>query len=216
MKIPQRSGKKKRRLLWLVIPILLTFPVSLLTINIIPLLFCRAPLISSNRTTFDAIVVLGNPAKSDGSIGDTAKQRVLKSVELYNQGRAKYILFTGAAVYNQYVEADVMANFAHSMGVPQPALITETTARNTHQNMFKATEIMHQKHWSSAMVVTSPYHIKRSAFILSHYDIEYQVVPCDVPVTAWIQQLLLAQWENYLLTRIALDGYSKSYGQTQP
>ncbi|WP_298904089.1 YdcF family protein [uncultured Nostoc sp.] len=205
-----------RAALWLVIPILLTIPVSLLAINIVPLFFCQAPLVNSKRKTFDVIIVLGNPANSDGSIGEIARQRVLKAVSLLHTRRAKYILFSGAAVYNHYVEADVMANFAHSIGVPRSSLVTDTEARNTYQNLFNATKIMLKNHWSSALIVTSPYHVRRTAFIVSHIGgIDYQVVKCEVPVTAWIEQLLIGQWENYLLTRLAFGGYSKSYGLTQ-
>ncbi|WP_334964168.1 YdcF family protein [Nostoc sp.] len=204
-----------RAALWFVILILLTIPISLLVINIVPLFFCQAPLVNSKRKTFDVIIVLGNPANSDGSIGEIARQRVLKAVELFHTGRAKYILFSGAAVYNHYVEADVMANFAHSIGVPRSVLVTDTQARNTYQNLFNASKIMLKNHWSSALIVTSPYHVRRTAFIVSHIGIDYQVVKCEVPVAAWIWQLLIGQWENYVLTRLAFDGYSKSYGLTQ-
>ncbi|MEH2067400.1 MAG: YdcF family protein [Nostoc sp.] len=210
-----KFATKNRAALWFVIPILLTIPVSLLVINIVPLFCCQAPLVNSKHQTFDAIVVLGNPANSDGSIGEIARQRVLKAVELFHAGRAKYILFSGAAVYNHYVEADVMANFAHSLGVPRSALLTDTQARNTYQNLLNATKIVLKNHWSSALIVTSPYHVRRTAFIVSHFSIDYQVVPCEVPVAARIKQLLIGQWENYLLTRLAFDGYSKSYGLTQ-
>jgi uncharacterized SAM-binding protein YcdF (DUF218 family) len=142
------------------------------------------------------------------------KQRVLKAVELFHDKQAKYILFTGAAVYNAYVEADVMKQFAYSRGVPEAALMTDPEARNTYQNLFNANEVMTKNHWSSALVVTSPSHVKRTAFVLSHYDIDYRVVASEVPPGQWLSQLLIGQWENYLLTRLALKGYTKSYGLT--
>lgn len=187
--------------------------ILVIFINIVPLLFIRAPLLNSNSIDkYDVIVVLGNPAHTDGSIGDIAQQRVQKSVELFNEGQAKYILFTGSAVYNRYAEADVMADFAHSLGVPRTALMRETKARNTYQNLLYATEIMQQNHWRSAAIVTSPYHVKRTAFMVSDYEIIYRVVPCEVPISGWIWQSIVGQWENYLLTRIAIFGYSTSSG----
>lgn len=212
MKMCWSSKTRKQVALWIAVPILLTLPVTLLVINIVPFLFCRVPLATSKRTSFDVIIVLGNPANSDGSPSEVMRQRVLKAVELFRRGRARYILFTGAAVYNSYVEANVMAELAHSVGVPKSAFVTDSKARNTYQNLFNATEIMHKKHWSSALVVTSPYHVKRTAFILSHYDIDYQVISSQVPSRFLISQLLMSQWENYLLTRLVLRGYSTSYG----
>ncbi|MBW4621859.1 MAG: YdcF family protein [Cyanosarcina radialis HA8281-LM2] len=153
--------------------------------------------------------MLGNPANSDGSPGEIMRQRVLKAVELFQGGRAKYILFTGGAVYNSYVEADVMAELARSLGVSKSAVVTDRKARNTYHNLFNAVEIAHKNRWSSALVVTSPYHVKRTAFILSHFDLDYQVVSSHA---SWISQLLIGQWENYLLTRLVLSGDSKYYG----
>lgn len=215
MKTRWRFEAKKRIALWIVIPILLILPVALLVINIVPALFCQAPLANSKRTKFDVIIVLGNPANSDGSPGEEMRQRVEKAVELFRVGRAKYMLLTGGAVYTPFVEADVMQNLAQSVGIPKDALVKDPKARNTYQNLFNATKIMLEKHWSSALVVTSPYHVKRTAFILSHYAIDYQIVSSSVPPKLWLWHLLVGQWENYLLTKIAFSGYSKSYGLTR-
>lgn len=65
--------------------------MSLLVINIIPALFCQSPSTKSQRTKFDIIIVLGNPANSDGSPSEVMRQRVLTAVELFRTGRARYI-----------------------------------------------------------------------------------------------------------------------------
>lgn len=146
MKVQWKTESKKRVVLWVVVPILLTLPVTLLVINIVPSLFCQAPLANSKHTKFDVIIVLGNPANSDGSPGEVMRQRVLKAVELFRAGEARHMLFTGAAVYNHFVEADVMENLAHSVGVSESALVKDPKARNTYQNLFNATEIMLKNH----------------------------------------------------------------------
>lgn len=209
MKRRWTSKAKKQMARWVVVPLLLTLPLTLVAINIVPLLFCQAPSLNTKRTNFDVIIVLGNPANSDGSPGERMRQRVLKAVELFRDGRARYILFTGGAVYNSYVEADVMAELARSLGVPESAFVTDPKARNTYQNLFNAIEISRKNRWSSALVVTSPSHVKRTAFILSYFDFDYQVVSSQA---SWISQLLIGQWENYVLTRIVLSGDSKYYG----
>lgn len=104
-----------------------------------------------------------------------------------------------------------MAELAHSEGIPKSAFVTDPKARNTYQNLLNTIEIMHKNRWSSALVVTSPYHVKRRAFILSHFDLDYQVVSSRA---SWTSQLLVGQWENYLLTWLALSGDSKYYGLT--
>ena len=209
MKMRWSSEAKKQVVRWVALTLLLTLLLTLVVINIVPLLFCQVPSIDTKRANFDVIIVLGNPANSDGSPGEIMRQRVVKAVELFRSERASHILFTGGAVYNSYVEAEVMAELAHSLGVPKSACMTEPKARNTYQNLFNAIEIMHKNHWSSALIVTSPYHVKRTGFILSYFDFDYQVVPSHA---SWISQLLIGQWENYVLTRIVLSGDSKYYG----
>lgn len=209
MKRRWRSEAEKQAGRWVVVPLLLTLPLTLIVINVVPLLFCQAPSTNTKHANFDVIIVLGNPANADGSPGEIMRQRVLKAVELFRGGRASYIVFTGGAVYNSYVEADVMAELARSLGVPKSACVTEPKARNTYQNLFNAIEILHKNRWSSALIVTSPGHVRRTAFILSHFNLDYQVVPSRA---SWISQLLIGQWENYVLTRIVLSGDSKYYG----
>jgi uncharacterized SAM-binding protein YcdF (DUF218 family) len=208
MKSRWSSEAKKQMARW-VVPILLILPLALVVINTVPLFFCQALLTNTKHANFDVIIVLGNPANSDGSPGEIMRQRVLKALELFRDGRAKHMLFTGGAVYNSYVQAEVMAELARSLGVPGSACVTEPKSRNTYQNLFKAIEILRQNRWSSALIVTSLYHVKRTAFILSHFDLDYQVVPNRA---SWISQLLISQWENYVLTRIVLSGGSKYYG----
>lgn len=47
--------------------LLLTIPLSLAVINIIPWLAFQVSSSNTKRTNFDAIFVLGNPANSDGT-----------------------------------------------------------------------------------------------------------------------------------------------------
>ncbi|HEY9848190.1 MAG TPA: YdcF family protein [Leptolyngbyaceae cyanobacterium] len=182
----------------------------ILLINILPLIFIKAPRTNTELSNFDVIIVLGNPANSDGTAGSTAKQRVLKAVELFKSGYANQIIFTGAAVYNQYVEAEVMANLANSLGVANDFICQEKQAKNTYQNAFYSLEVMKKENWRSAIVVTSPYHLKRTSYIFSYYSIEYLLIPSDYPDDfSVIKKVLFNQWENYLLTKLMICDRAK-------
>lgn len=105
-------------------------------------------------------------------------------------------------VYNKYIEADVMANFAESLGIPNSCLIKEDKSRNTYQNIQNSIKIMEDKNWSSSMVVTSPWHLRRSNYFLSKFNIIYQMEKSDYPREfSYLYIIAIYMWENYVMTK---------------
>jgi uncharacterized SAM-binding protein YcdF (DUF218 family) len=130
-------------------------------------------------THFDTIIVLGCPAKHDGTPTPEQRERVLEGVREYKAGIAPRIIMTGAAAHNEYVEAHVMAQFALTQGVPASALIEEPQAQNTIQNIFYSAQIMHQNGWNSAEIVSSPSHLPRTALIVNTLNIDQPNLSID-------------------------------------
>jgi uncharacterized SAM-binding protein YcdF (DUF218 family) len=133
------------------------------------------PMNDTQQTKFDVILVLGNPANSDGSIAPVASSRVLEAIRQYRAGVAPHLLMTGGAVKNQFVEAQVMLNFALSQGVPASALLAEGQSRNTIQNAYYSYKIMQTHDWTSVLVVSSPSHLRRASLIFSHYPLAWRM-----------------------------------------
>ena len=106
------------------------------------IIYFSIPIQDTQQAQFDVILVLGNPAKDDGSIGPEAKSRLLEGIRQYRAGVAPRLLLTGGAVKNDFVEAQVMMQFARSQGVPASALFTEGRSRNTIQSAFYAYQLM--------------------------------------------------------------------------
>src|SRR5271154_5476364 len=100
------------------------------------IIYFSIPMQDTRQAQFDVILVLGNPAKDDGSIAPLAKSRVLEGIRQYRAGVAPRLLMTGGAVRNRFVEAQVMLQFAESQGVPASALLAEGQSRNTIQNAY--------------------------------------------------------------------------------
>lgn len=130
--------------------------IIVVLVNLYPLLVYKSPVTKLKRYRFDAIIILGFPALQNGKISPIMRERVIKAVELFNNGYANNIICSGGEVYNKYIEADVMANFAESLGIPNSCLIKEDKSKNTYQNIQNSIKIMEGKNWSSALVVTSP------------------------------------------------------------
>jgi uncharacterized SAM-binding protein YcdF (DUF218 family) len=141
--------------------------------------FITMPSGNTSATHFDAIIVLGYPANPDGTPSPEQRERVLEGVREYKAGVAPHIIVSGRAAHNSYVEADVMAHFAESQGVPTNAIFEEPQAQNTIQNMVYSATLMHQHGWSSAEIVSSPSHLSRAAFITNTLNVVRPTLSID-------------------------------------
>lgn len=127
-----------------------------------------APRSNTNRTTFDAIVVLGTPADSDGNPTPELQDRITEGVHEYQRGVAPRLIVTGGPAHNNFVEADVMARVAHAQGVPESRIVEESHALDTIQNACYANRILAAHGWHSVEVISSASHLPRAAMIFSN------------------------------------------------
>jgi len=125
------------------------------------------PLGNTKRTQFDAIIVLGTPADSDGNPTPDMLDRITEGVREYEHGVAPRLIVTGAAAHNRFVEAEVMARVAQSQGVPASVIFQEPQALDTIQNACYSAHILRANGWHSAEVISSAAHLPRAALIFS-------------------------------------------------
>ena len=139
-------------------------------------LFARhfAPTGNTDLDRFDAIIVLGNPADSDGNPTPTQLARVTEAVHEYERGVAPRLILTGGSAKNQYVEARVMARTAEAQGIPESAIFIEPEAKDTIQNACYSVRIMKAHDWNSAEVVSSPSHLPRAGLIFSRLPLQWR------------------------------------------
>ena len=79
-----------------------------------------------------------DPADADGNPSPTQLARVTEAVHEYERGVAPRIIFTGGAVANRFVEAQVMARTAEAQGIPASAVLEDPAARDTMENTCNA------------------------------------------------------------------------------
>lgn len=170
-----------------------------------------APASNTQLTRFDAIIVLGYRADSDGNPTPRQLSRVSEGVHEYMRGAAPRLILTGGAAANQFVEARVMARVAQSEGIPDSALFVEPQAQDTIQNACYAVRIMKAHGWRSAEVISSAYHLPRTAMIFGHMPIQWRMhaappLAPESPIVAaavdaietlkTVRYLVYAQWAS--------------------
>ena len=155
--------------------------VAALAVACVIILYLSIPMSDTQQAKFDVILVLGNPANPDGSIAPVARSRVLEGIRQYRAGAAPVLLMTGGAVLNRFVEGQVMRQFAISQGIPASAVLAEGESRNTIQNAYYSYKIMQEHGWHSALIVSSPSHLRRASLIFSHYPFMWRLQPAPWP-----------------------------------
>jgi len=170
-------------------------------------LYLTVPQANTNIRKFDAIIILGTPARDDGTPSPEQREGVMEGVREYRAGTAPHVIMTGGAAHNQYVEAHVMAELAESQGVPSPAVTEESRAQNTIQNAYYSVRIMQSKGWHSAEVVSSPSHLPRASLIFQHFPIEWRMHGSHWPPGLIFQPAVIYTAEALYTSRLRILGF---------
>lgn len=141
---------------------------------------------------YDCVIVCGCPASHDGKVTPSLKSRCDKAIELYHQGYCHYILMSGGAAHNQYIEAQVMKDYALLNGVKEEDIIIEPKSKSTYHNMIYCQEIIREHHWQCCLVVTNSWHLRKTNHYAQKFHLDYQMVQSEKPVgMSWLRVIYL-------------------------
>lgn len=134
----------------------------------------------------DVIVVLGCKLNSI-----FIKQRLKKSIELYNKGIAKYFIVTGKGL-EKISEAIGMKSFLINLGIDEKVIFMEENAKNTYENLKFSKEIMDMKGFKNAIIVSDSYHLARIKMISKRLKLNcsYTSETFEVFNKHWISAIL--------------------------
>lgn len=155
-----------------------------------------APLLEaeSAREKADLIAVLGGGAYANGVLGSASNERLIKGVLLYREGRARKIIFTGGSVLGikaklghtvlgnsagegRFTEAGLMRDIAVGMGVPSTDSLVEDKSLSTFENLRNLKACMDKEGLKTALLVSSPLHMKRTALVAKKLGMDFTLAP---------------------------------------
>lgn len=102
------------------------------------LLACARPLLQTanvDTPPVDATIVPGCPTESDGRLSHCLWRRAVWAQHVWASGRTRYLITSGNAVYNRYVEAEALRSALIALGVPADRVIPEPRALHTDENI---------------------------------------------------------------------------------
>jgi uncharacterized SAM-binding protein YcdF (DUF218 family) len=118
-----------------------------------------------HATHADVILVLGCKALEDDVPTPCIRARSRHAADLYSRGLAPRIIASGGPSRDGPAESGVMADLLREYGVPGAAIIEEDGSHNTIQNIANSLTIIRGHAWSTALLVTEPYHINRAQIV---------------------------------------------------
>jgi uncharacterized SAM-binding protein YcdF (DUF218 family) len=117
------------------------------------------------RPQVDAIVVLG-AAQYDGRPSAIYQARLEHAVELWSDGVAPLLVFTGGKEPgDRFTEGGSGARWALARGVPEESVLTEEQSRTTYQNLAGAKRALERRDPGGGhriVVVSDPFHMFRA------------------------------------------------------
>lgn len=124
-----------------------------------------------------AVVVLG-AAQFDGRPSAVLRARLDHAAGLYRRKIAPVIVVTGGkADGDRFTEAAASANYLHTKGVPDGAILREATGRTSWQSLAASARFLREKGIHDVVLVSDPFHAARIAGIASELGLSAATSP---------------------------------------
>ncbi len=127
----------------------------------------------------DAAIVLGTEAWNTQP-SPVFRERINHGIDLYKEGRVRYLIFTGGAGKNEPVaEAIVARDYAIQNGVVTTDILYETRSTVTFENLCYSRDIVRVQNLGRVLIVSDPMHMRRSMTIAR--DLGIDAYPSPTP-----------------------------------
>ena len=125
----------------------------------------------------EAIVVLG-AAQYDGRPSPVLAARLDHAADLYQQGLAPVVVVTGGrAEGDRFTESSASANYLHTKGVPDDAILREVQGRNSWQSLAASSRFLKARGITDVVLVSDPFHAARIMGIADELGLEAVTSP---------------------------------------
>ncbi|GEN34184.1 YdcF family protein [Aneurinibacillus danicus] len=151
----------------------------------------------------DAIVVFG---------GGEKLERLNHAITLYQQGYAPKIVLSGGISKSpdSFNWAKSMKEYGMRKGVPAGVFIVDDRAESTYDNALHTIDIFRKEGFSTGILVTSPYHTKRSLWTLKQIEKESRVkLEWVLSPTTESSFYIQNWWKNKMVRSFVIEEYVK-------
>ena len=132
---------------------------------------------SAELENVDCIIVLGCKVRDDGSLSHMLRDRLIRSIEVYETGVTPKLLMSGDHGQEDYDEVGTMKSYAVENGVPPQNVFMDHAGFSTYETVYRAKEIFQA---DKVIIVTQEYHLYRALYIAEQLGIEAYGVSADL------------------------------------
>ena len=125
---------------------------------------------------FDVIIVPGVPYEPN-NVSSVMQLRILWAKHLYDNGYTKNIIFSGSAVYSQFIEAVAMKVIADSLGIPSDHTFTESKAEHSTENVYYSWKMAKSMGYRKIALATDPFQSIMLRSFIKKYCHDVKSVP---------------------------------------
>lgn len=151
---------------------------------VLPILYFAVTFVQVWRTSrldgarpAEAVIVLG-AAQYDGRPSAVLRARLDHAAELYRRKLAPYVVVTGGkADGDRFTESQASADYLHTKGVPDGAILREATGRTSWQSLAASARFLRDKGISDVILVSDPFHAARIAGIAGELGLDAATSP---------------------------------------
>ena len=146
----------------------------------------------------DVAIVLG-AGSSKGELSPVFRERVNHAIKLFRDKKVNFIIFTGGFGKGQKIsDSKAARNYTTALGIPENKIFIEEKSTITFANLTGAKQIMDNKHLHSALIVSDPYHMKRSMEMCKTIEIPGLPSPTQTSMyRSWKTKSQLLVYESF-------------------
>jgi len=157
---------------------------GLLVAVVVPVLYFAVTFVQVWRTArhdgarpAQAVIVLG-AAQYDGRPSAVLRARLDHAAELYRRKIAPVVVVTGGKMEgDRFTESQAGANYLHTKGVPDEAILREATGRTSWQSLAASARFLRGRGIRDVVLVSDPFHAARIHGIASELGLEAATSP---------------------------------------
>jgi uncharacterized SAM-binding protein YcdF (DUF218 family) len=146
---------------------------------------------ADDRDNTQAIIVLG-AAQYDGRPTDVFAARLDHAAKLWKAGVAPTIVVTGGKLPgDRFTEAGAGAEYLHELGVPDDAILRETTGSSSWESLAASARFLQERGIHDVTLVSDPFHSLRIQLIAEELGFDASTSPTRsspiVGVDEWLR-----------------------------
>lgn len=126
--------------------------------------------------SIDTLIVLGAKVHEDGRLSLMLKDRLDKTIEVYNKLDIKNVIVSGDSEHKNYDETTKMKEYLINNGISEEDIIVDIYGLSTYDSIYR---LKNTYDVNKAIIITQKYHLYRSLYIADSLGIDAYGVPAS-------------------------------------